>query len=71
MLFFIKECGVIGVGGIAYDPGGNDIFAYAWGLGKVTNNQVEVHASYMGLKILKNNPPLHVVLIGYLELVIT
>jgi hypothetical protein len=25
----------------------------------------------MGLKILKNNPPLHVVLIGYLELVIT
>ena len=30
-----------GAGGVIFDPGGNIIYSYTWGLGKKMNNQVE------------------------------
>jgi hypothetical protein len=43
------------VGGILFDPRGNTMFHYAWGLGKTTNNIEEAYALYAGLKLAREH----------------
>jgi hypothetical protein len=50
-LFSLKR--VVGAKGILLDSGGNTIVTYAWGLGQVTNNQVETYALLRGILITK------------------
>jgi len=40
------EQGVVGVGGVVYNPEGNLKFKCAWGLGEATNNQEEMWAPW-------------------------
>ena len=44
----------VGVGGIIFDPGGNIVSSYAWGLGYKTNNEVEWLALFFGLELAKH-----------------
>jgi ribonuclease HI len=44
---------VVGAGASLFDPRGNTISYYAWGLGTATNNIVEAYALYEGLKLAK------------------
>ena len=42
-------------GRIIYDPGGNIVLTYAWGLGHITNNEAEWLAFLFGLDLVKQN----------------
>ena len=42
-----------GAGGIIFDPEGNIVLTYAWGLGRKTNNEDEWLALFFGLELAK------------------
>ena len=45
--------GEVGIGGIIFDPRGNKVSSYSWGLGRKTNNEAEWLALYSGLEMAK------------------
>lgn len=47
----IFKSGVAGAGGISFDPRGNKVADFSWGLGISTNNQAEWLALYHSLEI--------------------
>ena len=44
--------GEAGAGGIIFDPKGNMVKSFAWGLGTRTNNEAEWLALYHGLELI-------------------
>jgi ribonuclease HI len=42
-----------GVGGVLFDPRGNQIMEYSWNLGVTTNNKAEAYALYIGVQLAK------------------
>jgi ribonuclease HI len=48
-----NNLGVIGVGGIICDLGGNPLVQFSWGLGNVTNNSAEAYALWQGIRLAK------------------
>lgn len=43
----------LGASGIIYDPNGEKITTYKWGLGQMSNNQVKAYSLLMGTKMIK------------------
>jgi len=43
------------VGGVVFDSEEKKNIDFSWGLGKTTNNQVEVLVVYMGMHLLSTN----------------
>jgi hypothetical protein len=51
-------------------PEGNKITKYAWGMGFNSNNQEEVSVVYMGMKLMKADNSLSVIVIVDSEMII-
>jgi ribonuclease HI len=61
----IQQCG-----GVIYDPEGNKLINYSWGLGKTTNNKAEILAAYMGLELAQDWHIQALIVLGDSEIVI-
>ena len=56
--------GEVAAGGIIFDPGGNKVSIYAWGLGRKTNNEVEWLALLFWMEQFKHNKITKVTVLG-------
>jgi ribonuclease HI len=61
---------VAGVVGVIYDLEENKIVEYSWGLGKETNNKVEILTVYMGLNLFRERNIQTLIVLGDFEIVI-
>jgi ribonuclease HI len=62
---------VTGAGGVVFDSEENKVLEFGWGLGKTTNNHVEVLTTYMGLHLILKNRSTRIRVIGDSDLIIT
>ena len=56
---------------VIYNPKGKKEISYAWGVGVVTNNQVELPTLWQGLKIMKSKGIRTTLIIGDSKLIIS
>ena len=56
--------GEAGARGIVFDPGGNIVDSFAWGLGKKTNNEEEWSTLMLGFEIITKLGIRKIVIIG-------
>jgi ribonuclease HI len=68
---FLIVVGVVGVGGILFDPRGTSIKNLTWGLGITFNNLAKTYALLRGLQIAKEMKVKSLIDIGYSTIVIT
>ena len=52
------------MGGIIFDPGGNIITSFAWGIGRKSNNEVELLSLYLGLELVGQNNINKILVVG-------
>ena len=60
----MKGSGEAGANGIIFDPRGNKVLTYAWGLGQNTNNKVEWLALLFEMEPIKQNKITKVTILG-------
>ena len=56
--------GEAGAGGIIFDPGGEKVTTYAWGLGRKTNNEAEWLSLLFGMEQVTQNKITKVTVMG-------
>ena len=61
---FIYVFGEAGAGGIIFDPGGNLVTYYTWGIGHRTNNEAEWLALLLGLDPIRKNNISNLIVFG-------
>ena len=66
----VCNSGFAGAGGIIFDPGGNIVSSYAWGLGLKTNNEAKWLTLFFGLKSDKQPKITKIIFLGYYKQVI-
>ena len=52
------------MGGIIFDPRGNIVSSFAWGLGRKTNNEAEWLALFFGLELARQLKITKIVVLG-------